>query len=246
MAKVITSLQNPLVKEWVKLRESKSFRQERGECLISGAKQIAETPSPKLLLVYRTSLIPKNYSGQIVRVSQEVLQKATGLKNPDGIAAVVPLPAPARFQKTRRLLALDGVADPGNLGTLLRTALAFGWEGVFCLPGCADPFGDKALRAAKGATFHIPIEDGPFARLLQIVENSALLPLAADALGKPFKEIDKSLPLVLILGAEGKGLSEKTQKIAQNIAIPMEGRVESLNVAVAGAILLYGLNDASA
>jgi RNA methyltransferase, TrmH family len=172
-----------------------------------------------------------------------------------GASSETPLP--------RRLLALDGVQDPGNVGSLARAAAALGWDGLVLLPGCADPWGAKAVRAARGAAgWRLPTavvacgeRDTPVAAaaLRRLADRAGLVVLAADA--------DKSggsggatpsAPAVpasargvcLVLGAEGPGLSPDARAAADAaVAVPMPGGLESLNVGQAGLLLMFALSE---
>jgi len=130
----------------------------------------------------------------------------------------------------RIVVALDGVQDPGNVGTIVRLAAAFDAGGVALLPGCADAYGPKAMRASAGAILNVPIVEMTAAELL-----ARGLPIfAADARGS------NDLPHgILVFGSEGQGLSDQLRKTAKLVRIEMSNRVESLNVAAAAAILLW-------
>jgi TrmH family RNA methyltransferase len=134
-------------------------------------------------------------------------------------------------------LILDQIADPGNLGTLLRTAYALKWDGVAATPGTVDFFNDKAIRAAKGATFRLP---------LALVSSEEIASwnvsfYIADLQGAPLSDAKFQTPRALILGNEGRGISPWAETIGKKIHIPMRTEAESLNVAAAGAILLYAM-----
>ena len=103
-----------------------------------------------------------------VIVPPSVMQKISGVKTPEGLIAELKMPPNISLQGKRYILAIDGISDPGNLGTLLRTALALGWEGAYIVEGSCDPYNDKALRAAKGATFRLPLYQGSWDTLLQL------------------------------------------------------------------------------
>jgi len=139
----------------------------------------------------------------------------------------------------QRVLVLDGVADPGNLGTLLRTALALGWEGAYLLQNCCDPYNDKALRAAMGATFRLPLRMGTASTLQQLAEEEDWRCWVADLKGESPESVPTQQKIALILGSEAHGVSEACRRLGRAVAIPMPGSMESLNVSTAGAILLY-------
>ncbi len=140
------------------------------------------------------------------------------------------------------VLVLDGVQDPGNLGTLARSAAAFGCDAVVCLPGTVDPWNPKVVRASAGAVFRLPVVQAGLEQLDDWLRDHGVILVAADAGGDAVG--DESLPerVALVLGNEGAGLSEAVaSRCARTVSIPMRGGTESLNVAVAGAILLYEL-----
>lgn len=226
----IVSLQHPLVKHLVKLRQNKDYRQEQGQVLIVGDKLIAEQAPVQLLLT--TAQSPAIQADEVISITPEILKKITGLQQPESMAAVVPLPPPADLRGKTWILVLDQINDPGNLGTLLRTALALGWEGVFITENSVDPYNEKALRAAKGATFFLPIAYGSWEDL----KHWHLY--AADMDGTPFEQAHIQTPLALVLGNEAHGISRPIQ---HKLSIPMNGQSESLNVAIAGGILLHAL-----
>lgn len=234
--KEISSLQHPLVKHLVKLRKERAYRYEQKLALVESRKMIAEL-SPKLILT--TNENEPLTADDVIFTSTQVIEKISGMQTPEGIIAVVEM-ADHPLKNVRRLLALDGISDPGNLGVLLRTALALGWDGAFLLPNCCDPYNDKALSAARGATFKLPIKQGAWQDLEQIMHEFQLQPLAAEMNGKDIEELafDKVL---LVLGNEAHGPSDETKARCQTVAIPISNRMESLNVAVAGGILMYKL-----
>lgn len=242
----ITSLQHPLVKRLVKLRSSKKARFEGRSIVVEGKNLIHDlcgSTLAKTILVKDPSLLSGRLKAeQVFEVSEEILAKISSVKAPEGILAELPYPEQASLVGVNRLLVLDGVADPGNLGTLLRTAFALGWQGVYLLENCCDPFNDKALRAAKGATFRLPLRQGNWDDLDRIVKKEGLFPLCADLVGKKAEKFVNQEKILLVLGGEANGPSSETIKRCQQITIPMPGNMESLNVAVAGGILMYLLS----
>ncbi|MQM00516.1 hypothetical protein Taro_033256, partial [Colocasia esculenta] len=147
--------------------------------------------------------------------------------------------------------------DPGNLGTLLRSTMAFKWDGVFLLPSCCDPFNDKALRAARGASFQLTIIAGDWVHLEDLRDKFQMKMLAAHPeninetsfdrssliLSQKLAESLADTPLCLTLGSEGHGLSQQAMCSSELVHIPMVGHFESLNVAVAGGIFLFILKS---
>ena len=232
--KKITSLQHPIVKRLVKLRADRATRYQEKSVLISGRKLASELPLKSLFVVAESDL----QADEVFQVTDEIMKKITGLKNPEGVAAEVKMPSRATLDKVSRLLVLDGINDPGNMGTLIRTALALGWDGVFLLESSCDPFNDKALRASKGAVFRLPIQWGNWEELKKIIDKNALQLLVADIEGENYRTVKSNNGLALILGNEAQGPSQQSLKNSKKITIPMSGQMESLNVSIAGGILL--------
>ncbi|BDA40750.1 probable rRNA methyltransferase 3, mitochondrial [Coccomyxa sp. Obi] len=168
----ITSTTNSYVKHCCKLRSSRAYREESASVLVVGSTPIQEiaghTTIKTLFLAPDVDQLPGIAATCTLRVSEPVLKKLSCLETVAGLKAVaeVDTPPTADFVENyqpgqiQRLLALERVQDPGNLGSLLRTAAGLGWDGVFLLPGCCDPFNDKALRASRGAAFKLPIGVG--------------------------------------------------------------------------------------
>jgi TrmH family RNA methyltransferase len=239
----ISSLQHPLVKHLVKLRENREYRYSEKKIIISGIKLIKELSRH---CRFRTLLVSGEccyQADEVVQAPMAVLKKITGLENPEPIAAELDMPPEADLLKVKHLLILDGVSDPGNLGTLLRTARGLGWDGAFLTTGSTDPYNEKALRAAKGATFTLPWRSGTVDQLLDLLRKERIPLIAADVDGEPIESVGDSESVALALGNEAHGLSAKIREMARAVCIPMQGRIESLNVGAAGAILMYLLRS---
>lgn len=239
LAKEITSLQHPIVKNCVKLRISRKYRYIKRQIVLSGYKLVKEAPLLDILFLKKgdsSTLKAK----ETFLVTAPILKKMSGIETPEPIVAIAPMPMPQSLEKKTWILTLDGVSDPGNLGTLLRTALGLGWEGVFLTTSCVDPYNDKALRAAKGATFHLPMQIGNEEDILHLAKGKSVW--IADTKGEPLPHarLPSSSQTMLILGNESHGVSQNIKKPFSSIAVPIQN-VESLNVAAAGAILLYVL-----
>lgn len=243
----ITSLQHPLVKHLVKLRLDGTYRDEHHSLIIEGLKPIQELSSYVINLFFTAE-----YSSYVDSIQAEkwlitdaVLKKISGMTSPEGIVAEIKMPTFVSLGKSKRVLALDGINDPGNLGTLLRTALALGWESIYFLPGTCDPFNEKSLRAARGAQFKLSLIQGSADELKQWVKMNRIPAYVADVMGTPPNLLEESSSCLLVLGNEAHGASEEVRNFCLPVTIPMPGEMESLNVAVAGGILLYLLSNQS-
>lgn len=182
----------------------------------------------------------------IARTSTRVLDGIAPGCGDQGVFLLVALPVAALDAVLRRrptlLVAAHGVQDPGNLGSIARTALGLGAEALLALEGCADPFGGRAVRAAMGAQFRLPIVPGILSRETATALRSAGLQLvAADPLGSdPPPSIDLARPTAILVGNEGAGLPDDLLRTASHrVRIPMAGGLSSLNVHAAAAVLLY-------
>lgn len=246
MTRTISSLTHPLVKDLVRLRQERSMRLERKSVLIQGRKMIAEVSGViKLIMTTDLAHIPEGVDAtEVVLATSEVLHKVAGVESAEGIVAEIAMPQFASLVGLRRVLALDGISDPGNLGTLLRTALAFGWQGVFLLDNCCDPYNDKALRSAMGATLRLPMRLGLAKELQLLAAAEGWHCYVADLQGQRPETITRKQSLLLILGSEAHGPSVECRQFAEAVTLPMQGPMESLNVSIAGGILMYLLADA--
>lgn len=219
----IRSRQNPVVK---RIREA--IREHDSEIVIEGPKAVADAIAGGWTPI---AVIRRDED-----VSAEVFDALSGTRHSQGVLGLFERPhVDASSILARRdsvAVALDGVQDPGNVGTIVRLAAAFDAGGVLLLPGCADPFGPKAIRSSVGAILSVPVAFTTADALI-----AAGVPLfAADATGAALEPPAKNA--VLVFGNEGGGVSRELLAHATPIAIPMSPRVESLNVASSAAILL--------
>lgn len=181
----------------------------------------------------------------VVPVAAHVLAAISEVETPQGVVAVIRRPPPAAdpipVHPDLLLLVVDRVQDPGNLGTMLRTADAAGATAVVLLPGTVDPYNPKSLRASMGALFHLPVLEWPVHRLRPFLRERGMRLLAADVAGAvDYRAADYRRPLALAVGNEGEGVEPELLAAADAVVrIPISGRAESLNVAVAAALLLY-------
>jgi len=230
----ITSRENETYKNLLKLT-SKKWRRQNGLCIIEGEKIVRDNLS-RVECVFARSVgraAIANGPTQYV-LSQQLFDEVSSLENSSGILAIVKIPTSRDI--TFPFLVLDSVQDPGNMGTLLRTAAAFGFETVFCID-CVDVWSQKVLRASSGVQFNLNIiETSEFVKPQGSVLTGADLNHSAP-LGHP-RPAEGNFGLVL--GSEGRGISANLEnQIDKFVTIPMRAGVESLNVAVAGGILMY-------
>ncbi len=246
----ITSPANPQIKLAAKLRRRR-HRQAHGLCLLEGTRLVQDALSigAAFHTCFITAAAAEAQPDLVARIQKtcplhlvaaNLLDKISETVSPQTIVAVTPIPelpqpSPADFS-----LILDGVQDPGNAGTLLRTAAAAGVDQVLFAPGCVDPFNGKVLRAAMGAHFRVPIRILPRWEAVMAALPAGQSLYVASAQGSIlYDEVDWRTPSALVLGSEAHGASSQLQDRAAAIAIPMAAATESLNVAAAGAVILY-------
>jgi TrmH family RNA methyltransferase len=241
--RLISSLQHPLVKKLVKLRESRDFRKEQGSLLIVGHTLIKEVAAKcKLKTLITTE--PLNLTAEASELATEdVLQKIIGHKTDDLAAAEVYIPPQADLKNCSLVVLLDQLGDPGNVGTIFRTALALGWDGVFVIQGSADPYNDKALRSSRGAPLLLPWREGTWSEAESYIKETKRKVVIADTTGTALSKMKFSKPLLLILGHETRGPSMSAKRLGAPVTIPMKGEMESLNVSSAASILLYNIKE---
>ena len=241
----ITSRSNRLLVHLRKLGTSGAYRRERGTFLCDGGKLLEEALGwgaeiEALLCAEGTVPPPLPPTVRAASVPWDVLRSVSPLETPQDILFSVKYPARPLPEVWTGGMVLDGVQDPGNVGTILRTADAFGAPGLLLLPGCADPFGPKAVRASMGAVFRLGAWSVSLEQLGAILRRSAL-PLIGAALGEHSYEVETMpRPAMTAVGSEGRGLSGAVLALCDGtVRIPMRQRCESLNAAMAAAVLLW-------
>lgn len=241
----ITSLKNPKVTAWKALKDRKG-RRESGCFLVEGRKMVEEALASafdvETVLVQEGMELPDGLSMPVYELPAHVLAAVCDTKTPQGIAAVVRMKEQSALGK--HIVVLDGVQDPGNVGTIIRTADAAGLDGVLLSTQCADVFSPKVLRATMGSIFRMNLrttDDLP-GELTKLREKGYSI-LSSQLDGTPFYEREKvAEQFALIIGNEGNGVSEQVQQTATHrVRLPMRGGAESLNAAIAAAIMMYEL-----
>ena len=238
MIKIITSKNNDKVKYAVSLKDNKNRKKEK-KFLGEGKKSLELALQAGLVVevfAYESFLIDESIPQYLV--NEEVMKKLSSNVTPEGVVFIAKVP---EFKKDnfKKILFLDSINDPGNLGTLTRTALAFGYDAVVTSPDSVSVYNEKALAACKGANYLIPVfqddlsnyKDGYQILVSTLKDNSI-----------DVKDVKLEDKFVLVLGNEAHGVSRKSEQLASLfVKIPIEN-INSLNVAVAGGILMYVLH----
>ncbi len=250
---MITSNQNPKVKQVRSLLQRAQSRRAHRAFVVEGvrlAEEALNAQCPTQFVLYTPDLnergkaVVEGFAARGVPtevVAEKVFHSISDTQTPQGLLVVMPflrlpLPTPLDF-----VLILDSIQDPGNLGTILRTAAAAGVNAVLLTPRTVDPFSPKVVRAAMGAHFRLPIHLLSWEEIKALVhEHSLRTYLASPHEEVVYNEVDFRSPSALIIGSEAAGASNHAKRLAQtHIRIPMSGATESLNAAIAAAILMF-------
>ncbi len=248
----ITSRRNPQVQDVRRLQDESRYRRRTGRFVVEGVR-LAEEVLRAGLRPEKAFYVPTTLSarGQAVvaawqergvplwEVTPEVMAAMSATETPQGLLLVLPWPQLSWPRRPSMLLLVDGLQDPGNLGTMLRTAWAAGVEGVVLLPGTVDVWSPKVVRAAMGAHLHLPLQRIVWEGLDDLLSGMEVYVTDVRA-GVPYFQADWSRPFVLVIGNEAHGVREPVRNLAtQMVHIPLARGVESLNAAVATGILLF-------
>lgn len=238
---IILSRQNPLVKGLASLKEKKG-RRRTGTFLVEGHKMVREAIAcgmDVVRLILREDYAGETYGLPAVRLGRDAFAAVCDEKTPQGIAAEVAIPLRSVQPPQGRCLLLDGLQDPANVGAIIRTAVAAGYEDVY-LAGCADPFSPKSVRASMSGVFFARIMQGTQEEILSAIAGMSVI--AADMGGEDVFSYVAPEKFCLAVGSEGSGLSALVRGRADvTVRIPMDARTESLNAAVSAGILMYAL-----
>ena len=235
----ITSISNSQIKRVASL-QNKKYRDEYKEFFIEGEKSIKEAIkfNQKIKNIY---YCPKmidyklNFPG--TEVTEEIIKKITDVTTSQGIVAVCEIPQYTEFEKDR-ILFLDRVQDPGNVGTIIRTADAFGFDAVLLSQGCADVYSPKVVRATMGSIFHLPIIQNVNVEEIKAIGNKIYS--SSLETNEFLGELEIPEKFILVIGNEGNGISEGIKNITDKfVKIKMDGNAESLNASIAAGILMY-------
>ena len=254
--KMISSIQNPKIKLVRGLLATRKEREENGSFIIEGVRLAEEAIRAGLhptLILFSSQLSARGHkilhnladqNCEIEEIAPELMDRISDTQTSQGILMVLPALKTFPGNSHTFVLALDKVRDPGNMGTLLRSAAALGVEAVILTPGSADPYSPKVLRSAMGAHFKLTISTmspDEIHRYCKTANTPALDILLADSeKGKVCWEENLTRPLCMVIGGEAAGAGEDLRKIVDDsVRIPMLDSTESYNAAVAGSILMY-------
>ncbi|MBI5351207.1 MAG: RNA methyltransferase [Chloroflexi bacterium] len=249
---MISSIHNPKIKLVRALLGRAKERREAGAFVIEGVRLVEEAVNsnwPIRFVLWDESLSERGRLNverltfnriDVEEVSANVMKSISETETPQGILAILsdsrlPIPESPNFT-----LIPDQIRDPGNLGTLLRTAAAAGVQAVLLPPETTDAFAPKVIRSGMGAHFRLPIHSMSWEEIGQVVRLASLEVLLADMDGQSCWKTDLRQPVALVIGSEAEGASESARKLANaKISIPMSGNIESLNAGVAGSVLMF-------
>ena len=244
MEERITSRRNPLVQQVKKLLTSKREREKLGLFVSDGTKLLEEAVRycPGLHTVFLSEGVEVRVpeSCRVIRVSREVMEAISPMENPQGAVFLCKLPEKREFRPEKGMLLLDGIQDPGNLGTILRTADAWNVP-VALLEGCADPFSHKVVRSSMGAVFRTPVTVTDWQTAKESCARAGI-PVAVTALNHRAEDIRKAevSAMAVVIGSEGQGVRREILESAGHcLIIPMNDHCESLNAAIAAATVMW-------
>ena len=244
MEERITSRKNPLLQQVRKLLSSRKERQQAGLFVADGTKLLDE--AVKWWQGLDTVILSDGVQAQlpeqvrVVRVPEDVMQSISPMQTPQGALFLCRLPKQKEFAPRPGMLLLDGVQDPGNLGTILRTADALQIP-VALLEGCADPYSHKVVRASMGAVFRTSVQQTTWEEAQRCCTQAGI-PVAVTALSDRAVDIRTAAvgTMAVVIGSEGQGVRrEILEAAAHQLIIPMSPNCESLNAAIAAAIVMW-------
>lgn len=239
---ILTSKNNPLVKETALLKEKKG-RKQLGLFLVEGVKMALECQKSDFEI--ERVFLAESYRGEIsfseektVVVSDDVFRHISDEKTPQGVICRVKIPQRPLVAPSESCLLLDGVADPGNVGAIVRSANAAGYKEIYLTEGCADPYSPKSVRASMSGVFFTKLYAGMRAEILGVLQGTPIL--AADMDGENVFAFSAPEKFALVIGNEANGVSEEVfSRAHRTVKIPMAATQESLNAAVSAGILMY-------
>ena len=256
---MVTSKENQWVKEWRRLNDSAKYRRESGLFAIEGARLCydalrsgvtlhAVLYTPSALAAYGNVVEPLFAAAETaIEISPELSRYMGDTLNPQGVFCIAKMLDNSLIMNKINIIgtysALEDIQDPGNMGTIIRTAEALGLDGLFLSDGCCDIYNPKVLRASMGGVFRMPLmRVGDMAQTVVSLQEKGLTAFACvvDATATPITEVSMGSGSVALIGNEGNGLRTETVAACKSrVTIPMAGRAESLNASMAAGIILW-------
>ena len=244
----ITSRKNPILQQVKKLLSSRKERENTGLFVADGTKLLEEAVKywTGLDTVILSDGVQANVPDhvRVIRVPEDVMESISPMAAPQGAVFLCKLPQRSDFRASAPLLLLDGIQDPGNLGTILRTADAMNVK-VALLEGCADPFSHKVVRASMGAVFRMPVVQITWQEAHEALQNAGI-PVAVTALSDKARDIRQADldKMAVVIGSEGQGVRREVLEAADaQLIIPMQPHCESLNAAIAAAVVMWQMGQ---
>lgn len=248
MEQYIDSVHNKVIKE-INALKNKKDRDKRGLFILEGERLISEITNDweiKYIAAAESYTGKKAYSEHIYNMSDSLFEKISDTVNPQGIMAVCRIKeyklSQAEYGENPFYVILENVMDPGNMGTIIRTADAAGVDGIFLSKGCVDIYNPKVIRATMGSVFHLPIYRNVNAiEVVKKLNDEGITTIAAHLKGSttPY-DVDLKKGCAIIIGNEANGLSDELSNEAERLVkIPMQGKAESMNAGIAAGILIY-------
>ena len=248
MTERITARKNPLLQQVRKLLSSRREREKTGLFVADGTKLLEEAvrwwPGLETVILSDDVDVQVPQGVRLVRVPADVMESISPMQTPQGALFVCRLPQKRQFVPQPGMLLLDGIQDPGNLGTILRTADALQVP-VALLEGCADPYSHKVVRASMGAVFRTQVIQSTWEEVKAACEEKNI-PVAVTALSDRAQDIRNARlhTMAVVIGSEGQGVrSQILQSAQQELIIPMNPNCESLNAAIASAIVMWQMKQ---
>jgi RNA methyltransferase, TrmH family len=239
---IISSTTNNTVKKWAELK-IKKYRDTSDYFLVEGDHLVQEADNAGLLVsIMALPDFTSNINVPITYITREVMQKLSSMESISKCLGLVKKFKPLTYGN--RILLLDRVQDPGNLGTIIRSACAFNFDTIILGNGCVDLYNEKVIRATEGMMFHVNIMSADLIKIIKELKQNNYQVYGTDVVkGVPLNKVDISDKLAVIMGSEGQGISSEIKKlVTENIYIPLNSTVESLNVAVASSIIMYEMS----
>ena len=238
---IITSLTNKKVKYWNSLNEKK-YRDQEGVYLVEGEHLVLEALRRNLIIeLIASETYQINYLGDIYYVSDEVLKKISRVKTPQKVMAVVKKQETSRIGD--KILLIDDVQDPGNLGTIIRSAVAFNLDTIILGKNCVDLYNNKVIRSSEGMIFNIDIQTKDLTKIIPLLKDDSYTIIGTKVTdGQLLEDYEAPKKWALIVGNEGNGVKPEILNMCDDyLYIKMNEQCESLNVGVATSIILYKL-----